>query len=297
MHVTLVHNAEAGQAQPSAESLIASIEDQGHRVRYVSTAESGWRRALDEPADLVAAAGGDGTVASVLIARVDLGAPVAILPLGTANNIAAQLGIDRDLEAQIAGWSSARRQAFDIGALVSGARLPPRFVEAVGAGFLASAINAAERSEAGLCFSSTAEHLRHDIGALLDRLEDEREHRFEVRIDGRSFTGDYLAVEVMNTPMVGPNLVLAPGARVDDGLLDVVLISERHRRSLEEHLACQLSGEPPPSLPSITGREIELVSGDAPIHIDGATWGSIADPIELRVGSRVEVLANPIATA
>lgn len=116
--------------------------------------------------------------------------------------------------------------------------------------------------------------------------------------DSRERRTTALAVEVMNTRTVGPNLELAPDASIADGLLDVVLISEPHRSSLEEHLACQLlGGSPPPRLPSITGRAVQLLPGDTPVHVDGATWELADGPLELRVDSCVEILVGRSATA
>lgn len=66
----------------------------GHDIVYRSTREPGWEKAIAD-ADLVAVAGGDGTVGKALTALGDIEPPlIAVLPLGSANNIARALGID-----------------------------------------------------------------------------------------------------------------------------------------------------------------------------------------------------------
>ena len=65
--------------------------------------------------DLVVAAGGDGTVATAAGIAVRTSAPLAILPLGTANNIATSLGVSAPAPDLIASWATARRVPFDLG--------------------------------------------------------------------------------------------------------------------------------------------------------------------------------------
>ena len=57
MKITLVHNPSAGSGQQTKE-LVRLITDAGHDVRHRS-AEKGWERLLQDPTDLVVAAGGD----------------------------------------------------------------------------------------------------------------------------------------------------------------------------------------------------------------------------------------------
>ena len=94
MKVTLIHNPAAGDdRQPSAGQLEALIEEAGHKVRYESTKEKGWTKALKKETDLVVVAGGDGTVAKVARRLIGEKLPLTILPMGTANNISKTLGI------------------------------------------------------------------------------------------------------------------------------------------------------------------------------------------------------------
>jgi len=117
MHVTLIHNPGAGdEQQPTAGQIEALMKEAGHKVRYQSTKENGWQKALKKSADLVAVAGGDGTVGKVARRLIGSGVPIAVLPLGTANNISKTLGIaDLPITQLIPGWESARRLKFDAG--------------------------------------------------------------------------------------------------------------------------------------------------------------------------------------
>src|SRR5205085_12423826 len=105
MRVTLIHNPTAGDESFSATKLTALIEQAGHEVSYQSSKKD-YKSALKEPADLVAVAGGDGTVRKVAIQLLGRNIiPIAVLPCGTANNIAKSLSITESPPELIAGWS------------------------------------------------------------------------------------------------------------------------------------------------------------------------------------------------
>lgn len=291
MKLTLIHNPESGDERLDREALLELFAGHGFELSYAATRDPDWTRALEAPADIVAVAGGDGTVAKVL-AACGTGAAIAILPLGTANNVAKHLGIGGGLADIVEAWATAPRWPFDVGALTCAVGAV-EFTEAVGAGFFASAVDALARGGNRRSFPSRAAHLRHDIEALLGVLAGQRPHPVGVWVDGRDLSGDYLAVEVMNTSTLGPHLSLAPDADVADGLLDVVLLSDRHRRSLEEHLLCQLGCERPEPLPALRGREVHLVPGAAGLHVDGNPWDHPGDHlVELRIARQVELVGS-----
>src|SRR5438067_1635676 len=115
MRVTLLHNPKAGRGHPTGAELTELIRAAGHKVRYRSTKEGKYPRVLDAPADLVVAAGGDGTIRKVAVRLVGRGVPLTIIPLGTANNIATSLGICGPPAELVAGWPRARRRKLDVG--------------------------------------------------------------------------------------------------------------------------------------------------------------------------------------
>src|SRR5690349_359180 len=92
MRITLMHNPKAGHGRHDKRELMHALDKAGHKALYQSTKEDGWKKALKKETDLVLAAGGDGAVGKVAARLVDTGIPLAILPLGTANNLARTLG-------------------------------------------------------------------------------------------------------------------------------------------------------------------------------------------------------------
>lgn len=271
MHVVLIHNPGAGDGEHGRESLVRLIRRAGHTVEDFSSKDDRWHRALAGPVDLVAAAGGDGTVAEVARAVAGGPLPIAVLPFGTANNVAtALLQEGMPVEELVAGWADAYRQPFDVG-VARGSWGTFRFLESVGAGLLAEAM--AEIEEGGAGYVNELEDADERIAAALDlfgRLLPRAPARsFTISLDGRDLSGEYVLVEALNFGVAGPNLRLAPQAGASDGLLDLVLVDQRTRRDLLDQLP--VPGADPsrrPDLPVFRGRHIRLRCGDARLHLD-----------------------------
>ena len=117
MKVTLIHNPDAGgDNQPSGDDILELIDKAGHAATLQSSKDADWDKALQEPADIIAVAGGDGMVGQVAKRMIGKQIPIAILPMGTANNVATSLGVKHlAIDELIFGWTSARRVKFDVG--------------------------------------------------------------------------------------------------------------------------------------------------------------------------------------
>ena len=88
MRATLFHNPSAG-GKAAKDEILAAMKLVDFDAHYVSVKDHDLKEAFKKKADLIVVAGGDGTIAEVLIRLPDRSLPVALLPLGTANNIVA----------------------------------------------------------------------------------------------------------------------------------------------------------------------------------------------------------------
>ena len=274
MRVTLIHNSGAGEDdQPSGEALQSLLRAAGHSVHYQSSDDETWQAALDEPADIVAVAGGDGTVGRVAKKLIGRHIAVAPLPLGTANNISKTLGLDTlPLEEIVAGWRNARELKFDAG-VANGPWGARYFVEAFGIGLFARTIPAAERSKTLASLDSAEAKVAYAIQMLRERLERCPPHALTLRLDGKDCSGDYVLVEIMNMAFVGPNLYLAPEINPRDGRLDVVLVTKSERDKLHESLEHWQDGNfKRPALTRRLAQSIELEWTGFEVHMDDEAW-------------------------
>lgn len=274
MRVTLVHNEGAGDGeQPDGPALVKLIREAGHRVTYRACSDPAWSSILDEPADVVAVAGGDGTVGRVAKRLIGRDIPLAPLPYGTANNISKTLGLtELTLDEIISGWDLANRVRFDVGRAKGpwGSRY---FVEGMGVGLFARTIPAADESETLASLDDAEAKVRYALMMLRERLARCRPHALELTIDGEDRSGEYVLFEAMNMEFVGPNLYLAPDIRPGDGLLDIVLVTAAERDKLEASLENWHEGElTHPELTRVRGREIALEWSGFEVHFDDEPW-------------------------
>jgi len=287
--ITLIHNPGAGvDDQPDSETLLSIIRAAGHEVRYQPSENGTWASALDEPADLVAVAGGDGTVGRVAKKLIGRDLPLAPLPLGTANNISKTLGLaDLSLADIVFGWKNARHVSFDAG-VAKGPWGSRYFMEAFGLGLFACTLPIAEGNRKLKALKDADAKVAHAIGLLRQRLEDCPPNALDLRLDGRDTSGDYVMLEAMNMAFVGPNLYLAPDLDPDDGMLDVVVVTSEERDKLHDSLATWQEGElEHPKLTRHLARVIQLEWTGFEVHFDDEAWPG--DDDERPALTRIEV--------
>src|SRR5262249_19409572 len=110
MRILLIHNPKAGDRKHSKKQLMASLTRNGHQAFYQSIKDRDWSKPFKEPVDLIVAAGGDGTVHKTAWQIIDSRIPLAILPLGTANNLARSLGFTGSVGEILQSLHSGRSQ-------------------------------------------------------------------------------------------------------------------------------------------------------------------------------------------
>ena len=285
MRVTLVHNPGAGDESHSAKRILKRLTDAGHDATLGSTGKRGISKALEDPGDLVVAAGGDGTIKKVALALAGRGIPLAILPIGTANNIAKSLGIIGSVDELIASWRSGNRRRLAVGTVATSYGIM-RFVESVGVGAFTELVTRGGE-EADENTASLTGHTIDRALLLLQRIVEERvPSSRRVEIDGVDLSGEYLLVEAMNTRLVGPNVPLAPGADYGDDQLDVVTVTQAERRVLTEYLEARLAGgADPPLLTVRRGKRVTLRASPHELHVDDEPWDTdLAEAGGLRRG-------------
>jgi diacylglycerol kinase (ATP) len=294
--VTLIHNPGAGdERQPSAGQLQALIEEAGYKVRYQSSKENGWAKTLKRSADIIAVAGGDGTVGKVARRLIGSGVPIGVLPVGTANNISRTLGIaELPITQLIPSWEKAYRLSFDAG-VARGPWGERYFIEGVGAGLLTNAIPKVDNSRTLPQLPQTEVKLSYAQQLIREHATETKPLEIRATLDGSDVSGRYLLFEIMNMQYIGPNLFLAPGVARNSGDFDLVLVQEEHRSLLHEHIRNWQDGKLFPSeFKTLRGRKLELEWTGFRLHIDDKLW-PIAGKKKPKSPAPVEVQVVPDA--
>jgi diacylglycerol kinase (ATP) len=290
MRVTLIHNPGAGDDDHAAEVLRSLVAEAGHEVAYVSMRQPGWEEALEDAGDLVVVAGGDGSVGKVFREVATKGVPVTLLPIGSANNIAGSLGMaDVPIEQLARSWVDGKPRRFDVGeASAPWGRVG--FVESIGGGIFGEVLTRAEGVDDVEGFEVEGdEKVELGLQLLRDVTEGLAASEWHVEVEGEDFSGELLAVEVMNIGQMGPNFPIAPEADPGDGRLDVVLIRDEDRASLVAYISERLRDlDPgPPQLFRRRGERVVLgPPAELRLHADDRFW---PEQPEQRGGGTVEV--------
>lgn len=265
MKLSLVYNARAGDGV-SPQGLLDQLERAGHTVVHVLETKPDPKRAAEDDADMVVVAGGDGTVARAAIAMAGQSLPLAILPLGTANNIAMTLGLVRSLPEIVGSWKRGHKQKFNLGH-IWGPWGEGLFAEGVGAGLITAGIAAMDQDPTA-DLDDPEESLEKAIRTYRTVLASLRAKPMTVVLDGKAVAKDLLLLEVLNIRSVGANVVVSAGADPSDGFFDVVMAGEEHREQIDAYLRRRAEGIfGHLDLPTRRATRIEVAGCEA-VHVD-----------------------------
>jgi YegS/Rv2252/BmrU family lipid kinase len=205
------HAKDSGWGEPEWHE--TTIEDPGR-----SMAE----QAAIDGAELVLVCGGDGTVRTVCAELAGTGIPVGVIPAGTGNLLARNLGIPLYLQAAVDVALNGQDRAIDLVAVAGdGIGKDEHFMVMGGMGFDAAIMEGADDA------------IKAKIGWLAYFVSGIRQLRspsfkVEISVDDGPFTKHRaVTVVVGNVGYLTAGIPLLPDATIDDGVLDVVLVSPR----------------------------------------------------------------------
>jgi diacylglycerol kinase family enzyme len=249
---------------------MASLTRCSHQAFYQSIKERAWEKAFQRPVDLVIAAGGDGTVHKTAWQLMDSGIPLAILPLGTANNLARSLGFTGSVEEILESLHCGKSRPFDVGVARTSSQTE-YFLEAAGGGLFADYFPVAEANEEK--GASSEEQLDAHLLLLRKLALDYPARRWNMSLEGEDISDRCILWGAMNIRSAGPSLHLAPKAKTDDGQLDFLAVRERERKIFIKHVEVELAGRKERgALAPRKFRKLIIHSPNGAIHLDGRQW-------------------------
>ncbi len=275
MRLALIANPHSGTA-PEPADLEARLRTGGAHVTSVSIEdiadeedgdlEDGAVAALTAEGrpDRIVVAGGDGSIGPAALCAAQIGVPLAVVPVGTANDFARakQLPLDLDEACALARDPSATITHAELG--LAGER---PFVNAAAAGLSVAAAQAAKPHKSRLG------PLAYTLGALKAGVTAPTLH-CTIASDGReTYKGDAWQVVVAVTGAFGGGSEIG-GTREDDGLIDVAVVPAGSRAGLVRRAyamrAGRLTGQD--DVPHERGRVIDVeIDGHPTFNVDGET--------------------------
>ncbi len=208
--------AQVGSPEKLVEMLLAHGIQAEVFIKTSSKAVRWWaRQAARKGLPLVIVAGGDGTVEDAARGLVGSRTALGILPVGTMNNLARSLGVPLDLEQACALLGTGAIRLVDVGCIRSGGRSRPRyFLETAGLG-LSIVMPAGQDVKKGRLGK---------LPAAVRKMFELATTPAQIELDGgEKIETSVKLVTVSNAPLFGLNNLIAPDAKMDDGLLDLAV--------------------------------------------------------------------------
>lgn len=235
MKLLIIFNPQASHRKAGKlfQKIKLTFETRGVQAHFMPT-EFPWHGMdLVEHADLssydgVIAAGGDGTIFEVINGyyrnKGSVKPPLGVLPIGTGNSFARDLDLlgfewEKAMELILSG----KTRKVDVARFTTEDKTY-YYLNILGLGFVAD-VNA------------TAQHLKifgnsaYSIGVFY-RLIRMNTYHLDIELDGKKLARENFFVEVSNTRYTGATFLMAPAAKIDDGLLDITLVNKTTRRRI-----------------------------------------------------------------
>lgn len=239
------------------------------------------REALERGAELVVVAGGDGTVRAAAGALAGTGTPLGVVPLGTGNLLARNLGLPIEapelaLDTALAG--AHRRIDLAWARMDDGEELA--FVVMAGLG-----LDATVMANTNDDLKAKAGWLAYVVSAAQNMVGES--HRIRVEVDGSlAMERRQRGVMIGNCGRIQGNVEVFPGAKVDDGILNVLAVAPSGVRGWFRVVGALLSRfrrHSPPDLGHFEGKRVRLAAAHPhDVQLDGDHLGKCT-ALDIRV--------------
>ncbi|MBU0559668.1 MAG: diacylglycerol kinase family lipid kinase [Bacteroidetes bacterium] len=238
----------------------------------------------------VITAGGDGSLYTTLNGYMQNTSskriPLGVIPVGTGNAFVRDIGLDADeIEKAFNAIKSGKTKKVDIGKFITEGK-DYYFINIIGMGFVTDVGKTASKLK---MFGNTA----YTFGVLYQTTF-LKTFNVEIEYDGNTINRESIFIEISNTRYTGKTFLMAPHAKIDDGLLDVTIMNKASRARLLSCLPKIFTGE------HLKMKEVETfqaksikIATDVPLMLtpDGELMGSTPISLECIPGA-VDVFVN-----
>jgi len=282
MKLVLLHNPHAGNQDFTAHDLTRMLKRHGHQPVTLNRQQLNrfYRGDVSKlPGEMVVVVGGDGSVKRAALALAAKPFPLAIIPQGTANNIALSLGLEGSPEKIIRAWKTSDIQGVDLG-LARGPWGERYFIESVGVGLIGRAIAILDKigGLSGRTLDNREDRLFRDLCVMLALTHELQAVPLRLKFNAKaSKARQFLLCEILNIRRSGPGVELSQSADAFDGFLDLVTVTADERQKLLKLLERCLAGKlQAPLLRTQRARYVHFSIGNHEIRIDDEViWPNI----------------------
>ena len=241
LRAKLIFNSISGRTDESPTQLADILNEmqnwnilsEVYMVHPDSQVESVVRSAIKGGTNLIVVAGGDGTIDSVVGAMIDSSATLGIIPTGTRNNLAFNLGVPSTIAGAVALLRKGRRLKVDVGKIQHG-RSRRWFLEDATLGLLSDIYPFADSIQHGDLTQ---------IGNLLSTVVSSTPSHMQMILDGcKKISINAYMVLIANLPYIGPHFQISPDVSWNDNRLDVFVFSDMSKLDLISYAMQSASG-------------------------------------------------------
>ena len=247
-------------------------------------------RKAAERHSVVVASGGDGTINEVLNGIVGTQAIFGIIPAGTGNGLARDLGLPLRPEKACQVLVEGNIREIDVG------RVNDRYyLGTAGVGFDALIANAVIANAVSRKLGPLRGMWLYFFAGIV-MFYKFTPHLINLNIDSNIVTVSPLLVAITNTRRYGGKALIAPYAKPDDGLLDVCVIQNMSDFKLLRHLPKLFTGNHTrlAEVAMYRGREIAVESPEPiPVHVDGEAIGYFSSVKFTIIPKAIRILVPP----
>lgn len=231
LRAKLIFNPGAGASEESPQQLVNILLEMTRNnilpevliLEPESLVKDIVAKAIQSGIKLIVVAGGDGTIGSMIEHMVGRDVILGVIPTGTRNNVAFNLGIPGDIAESVALLRHGQRRKIDIGRVHRG-RTRRWFLEGVALGVVSDLYPMADEFQHG----DLAQ-----IGGLLSTILSSTPSQLRINLDGcKHLVETAYLMMVTNMPFLGPHFQISPRVSFKDGLLDVFTFSDMTKLNL-----------------------------------------------------------------
>jgi diacylglycerol kinase (ATP) len=298
----LIFNPGSGQPGESPQQLVSILSEMQNQqilpevylTRPDSQLDEVVHHAIKSGIKLIVVAGGDGTIDSVVGSMVGSDATLGIIPTGTRNNLAFNLGITGEIASSVALLRHGHRLKIDVGRVHSGHNRC-WFLEGVALGLISDLYPLADDFQHGDLTQ---------IGGLLSALVSATPSNLEINLDGDQHlaTTAHMLL-IANMSFIGPHFQISPDVSFKDGYLDVFTFSDMSKLNMISYAILSNGGlVEDAGIKHYRAKEITIVSDpQMPVLADGTllSQGSLSvhvHPRALKVMAGAELTGQPAKT-